>query len=78
MVLGALIVQRWFHLHRGLALGLLTASSATGQLLWRTKVALPLWAAPQCGGALVFASLGNGTLTQSADRPAGTAPQAPQ
>jgi sugar phosphate permease len=34
IVLGATIVQRWFYLHRGLALGLLTASSATGQLLF--------------------------------------------
>ena len=34
IVLGATVVQRWFHLHRGLALGLLTASSATGQLLF--------------------------------------------
>lgn len=34
IVLGATIVQRWFYQHRGLALGLLTASSATGQLLF--------------------------------------------
>jgi len=34
IVLGATVVQRWFYLHRGLALGLLTASSATGQLLF--------------------------------------------
>jgi sugar phosphate permease len=34
IVLGATVVQRWFHSHRGLALGLLTASSATGQLLF--------------------------------------------
>jgi sugar phosphate permease len=34
IVLGATIVQRWFHVHRGLALGLLTASSATGQLIF--------------------------------------------
>jgi sugar phosphate permease len=34
VVLGATVVQRWFYLHRGLALGLLTASSATGQLLF--------------------------------------------
>jgi sugar phosphate permease len=39
VVLGALIVQRWFHLHRGLALGLLTASSATGQLLFLPFIA---------------------------------------
>jgi sugar phosphate permease len=34
IVLGATVVQRWFHTDRGLALGLLTASSATGQLLF--------------------------------------------
>ncbi|WP_424814371.1 MFS transporter [Roseococcus sp. YIM B11640] len=40
MVLGATVAQRWFVKRRGLALGLLTASSATGQLLF-----LPLMAA---------------------------------
>jgi sugar phosphate permease len=39
MVLGAIVVQRWFHRHRGLALGLLTASSATGQLLFLPFIA---------------------------------------
>jgi sugar phosphate permease len=39
VVLGALVVQRWFHRHRGLALGLLTASSATGQLLFLPFIA---------------------------------------
>jgi sugar phosphate permease len=34
IVLGATVVQRWFHSHRGLALGFLTASSATGQLVF--------------------------------------------
>ena len=34
IVLGATVVQRWFHAHRGLALGLLSASSATGQLIF--------------------------------------------
>ncbi|MBE7203927.1 MAG: MFS transporter, partial [Parafilimonas terrae] len=32
MVLGATVANRWFVKHRGLALGILTASSATGQL----------------------------------------------
>lgn len=39
MTLGASVVNRWFVSHRGLAMGLLTASSATGQLLF-----LPLMA----------------------------------
>jgi sugar phosphate permease len=34
IVLGATVVQRWFYVHRGLALGLLTASAATGQLVF--------------------------------------------
>jgi predicted MFS family arabinose efflux permease len=39
IVLGATIVQRWFHVHRGLALGLLTASTATGQLVFLPALA---------------------------------------
>jgi predicted MFS family arabinose efflux permease len=34
IVLGTSIVQRWFDVQRGLAIGLLTASTATGQLLF--------------------------------------------
>ncbi|HEY2137999.1 MAG TPA: MFS transporter [Xanthobacteraceae bacterium] len=34
LVLGAIVSSRWFTRHRGLVLGLLTASSATGQLLF--------------------------------------------
>ncbi|MDR3430191.1 MFS transporter [Silvimonas sp.] len=40
MTLGATVVNRWFSQRRGLAMGILTASSATGQLLF-----LPLMAA---------------------------------
>jgi sugar phosphate permease len=40
MVLGATIVHRWFFARRGLVMGILTASTATGQLLF-----LPLFAA---------------------------------
>ncbi|MGC3980184.1 MAG: MFS transporter [Steroidobacteraceae bacterium] len=39
MTLGATVVNRWFSQHRGLAMGILTASSATGQLVF-----LPLMA----------------------------------
>jgi len=39
IVLGASIVQRWFHEQRGLALGLLTASAATGQLIFLPPLA---------------------------------------
>ena len=34
LVLGATIVNRWFVARRGLALGILTASTATGQLIF--------------------------------------------
>jgi sugar phosphate permease len=34
LVLGAIVSSRWFTRHRGLVLGLLTASSATGQLVF--------------------------------------------
>ena len=34
IVLGATVVHRWFHTHRGLVVGVLTASTATGQLLF--------------------------------------------
>ncbi len=34
LVLAATIVNRWFTLHRGLVLGVLTASTATGQLIF--------------------------------------------
>ncbi len=34
LVLGATVAQRWFVKHRGLVLGVLTASSATGQLVF--------------------------------------------
>jgi sugar phosphate permease len=40
LVLSAIVVNRWFSAHRGLVLGVLTASSATGQLVF-----LPLAAA---------------------------------
>ena len=34
LVLGAVVSNRWFDSHRGLVIGLLTASSATGQLVF--------------------------------------------
>lgn len=34
LVLGAIVSSRWFTTHRGLVLGMLTASSATGQLVF--------------------------------------------
>lgn len=34
LVLGATVANRWFSRHRGLAMGILTASSATGQLIF--------------------------------------------
>jgi predicted MFS family arabinose efflux permease len=34
LVMGATVVNRWFHRHRGLLIGVLSASTATGQLLF--------------------------------------------
>lgn len=34
LVLGAVVANRWFETHRGLVIGMLTASSATGQLIF--------------------------------------------
>jgi len=64
LVLGAVVVNRWFDERRGLVLGVLTASSATGQLLflplaawlsetygWRMAVL------PVCGVCLAVAAL---------------------
>ncbi|WP_353191127.1 MFS transporter [Pandoraea pnomenusa] len=40
VTLAATVANRWFHTHRGLAMGILTASSATGQMVF-----LPMMAA---------------------------------
>jgi sugar phosphate permease len=40
LVLGATVAERWFIRHRGLVLGLLTASSATGQLVFLPLLAV--------------------------------------
>jgi sugar phosphate permease len=39
LVLGATVASRWFVRHRGLAMGILTASSATGQLIFLPAMA---------------------------------------
>ncbi len=39
MVLGATIVQRWFHTRRGTVMGILTASTATGQMIFLPMLA---------------------------------------
>ena len=46
MVLGATIVNRWFATHRGLAMGLLTASTSTGALIF---IPLMAWATQEAG-----------------------------
>jgi sugar phosphate permease len=51
-VLGAVIATRWFVRHRGLMLGLLTAATATGQLLFLPVIAV-LTAGPGWRWALV-------------------------
>jgi predicted MFS family arabinose efflux permease len=46
MVLGATVANRWFTARRGLAIGLLTASNATGQLIFMPAAA---WLAAHAG-----------------------------
>src|SRR6202042_1643836 len=63
LVFGATIANRWFERRRGLVLGILTASSATGQLIF-----LPLAAAliQHYGWRLAVAPIVLGCLTISA------------
>jgi MFS family permease len=56
LVLGAIVASRWFTRHRGLVLGLLTASSATGQLAF---LPLAAWLVEKAGWRMaVFPSIG--------------------
>jgi sugar phosphate permease len=56
LVLGAIVANRWFTRHRGLVLGLLTASSATGQLAF---LPLAAWLVEKGGWRMaVFPSIG--------------------
>jgi MFS family permease len=57
MVLGATVTSRWFAARRGLAMGLLTASNATGQL-----VMLPIAAALAADFGWRFAVLPSGAM----------------
>ena len=71
LVLSAVVANRWFETHRGLVVGVLTASSATGQLLflpvgawliehygWRTAV-MPVFAACAIVAVLAFLCMRN-------------------
>jgi sugar phosphate permease len=71
LVLGAVVSTRWFETHRGLVIGLLTASSATGQLVflpfaawliehhgWRMAV-LPVFASCALVAVLAFCFMRN-------------------
>lgn len=62
LVLGATIATRWFTHRRGLVVGLLTASSATGQLLF---IPLMAWLAQEMGWRVALAML-CGLLTMTA------------
>jgi outer membrane protein assembly factor BamB len=50
---------------------LVCLDAARGDPLWRTAVDLPVRAITACGDDLVVVGLGNGTLTRSAEQPAG-------
>lgn len=63
LVLGAVVVTRWFSKHRGLVMGALTASTATGQLLFLPLLAHVVesdgwrWAVRIVAAAALFALL---------------------
>jgi sugar phosphate permease len=88
LVLGAVVSTRWFESHRGLVIGLLTASSATGQLIflpfaawliehhgWRMAV-FPVFASCVLTGLLAFLFLRN-RPHELALRPFGANPALP-
>ena len=52
--LGAAVVNRWFAQHRGLAMGILTASSATGQLVFLPLMA---WVAEHVGWRILIVAV---------------------
>lgn len=56
LVLGATVVNRWFKKRRGLAMGLLTASTATGQLVFLPLLASMIEAAGWRSASLVVAA----------------------
>ncbi len=53
LVFGAIVAQRWFYTHRGLATGVFSAANATGQLVF-----LPLLAAAASGPGWRYAAWG--------------------
>jgi sugar phosphate permease len=74
VVLGAIVSSRWFTRHRGLVLGMLTASNATGQLVFLPVAAWLVthvgWRAaliPSIGGLVLAAAL---VVLFMRDRPA--------
>jgi predicted MFS family arabinose efflux permease len=74
MVLGATVVQRWFHARRGTVMGILTASTATGQMIFLPMLAALVersgWRAVSFRVALVAALLIPLVLILVRDRPA--------
>ncbi|WP_402719256.1 MFS transporter [Janthinobacterium rivuli] len=88
LVLSAVVANRWFETHRGLVVGVLTASSATGQLLflpvgawliehygWRTAV-MPVFIACAVVAVLAFLCMRN-RPQDVALRPYGADPATP-
>ena len=88
LVLSAVVANRWFETHRGLVVGVLTASSATGQLLflpvgawliehfgWRTAV-MPVFASCAIVAVLAFLCMRN-RPQDVALRPYGADPATP-
>jgi MFS family permease len=80
LVLGAVVVNRWFVARRGLAMGLLTASTATGQLLFLPLLAAIIqregwrWAVMAVAAALLLAMPLVAWLLRERPRDLGLAP----
>jgi MFS family permease len=56
-VLGAVVVARWFRAHRGLAMGLMTAATATGQLVFLPAMAAGIEAIGWRASSLIVAAV---------------------
>jgi len=74
LVLGAVVANRWFTAHRGLVIGMLTASSATGQLVFLPIAAWLIehhgWRMAVLPVAIGCAAVGALALLLVRDRPA--------
>lgn len=57
LVFGAVVANRWFHVHRGLVMGIFSAANATGQLVFLPLIAATAVASGWRAAALIVAAL---------------------